>query len=754
MKLKNINKTYDERMIIKNLDISFKKNQITFITGVSGSGKTTLLYLLGLIEKPSSGEIMFGQEVYPSIDSIKGSDFRSKHINFIFQDNNLFTGLSVYENLSLITNLSGKIIEEVRINDLLDEFALFQVKDQKIETLSGGERQRLTVMAALLRNNDIILADEPTGSLDSFNSEKVYEKLVRIKKDKYVIIVSHNIEYARKYGDRIIVFRDGEVISDFENSTSYSSDFTHEANAEKKKRQGLSIADIYNFFKRNFYRRKTAFLASVLMIAFSMIAISLMLSLSNTVENILNDVNVNYLETDLITVNRSKSFAYGDFMPLLVQDVEIFEADTDFKQTTLKYYNNLFLEIENKFEQANIRQVEINSFYQERFSNNIKDKQFITDSGQIILAADVCHDFFEGDCIDQSIYLSNGSGQRIVLKVKGINLQANPLGEIESYVLNSDVEVLMNQYYAHISYLEFFQSDKFLSNVVYGGVGTEFGFINNDIDLLYGDGPANVNEIVISSASLLYFLHELGIDSTGIIQTTIDEGNLDQNILDALFTEKLIVAINDLIEIEVSGVYLSSLIEIKFLSEAEIQFFTAKPIQIELFASDIDEISLIKEKLNNYTQFEVLFNYEYLQSGINGKTRVIQYIVTIFSVLMGLAGLLMINNYAKNKVEIERYDIGLLKIYGARKKDIFNLFLFDSLVICSISFTLAVLISEILIWLMPNLLSIFNDIKLEANVLTYITIFVVSIPIVILSELRSLIKAVKMSIGEAIRTRN
>lgn len=754
MILTNIGKMYEKRTVLDGIDIEFAKSKITFITGASGAGKTTLLYLLGLIEEPSYGSIIDDNADVSLMDPKSKSIYRSTHVNYIFQDNNLFTGLTVRENIKLILDLSGINYDHGSVTKMLNDFLLENIIEQKIETLSGGERQRLSILIAVLRNNDIILADEPTGSLDSVNSEIVYEKLAQIKNNKYVIIVSHNIDYAIKYGDRIITMKDGKIISDEMNTPQYSIhvDSSNKANEKKKKR--LSSSDLHIIFKRNVRKRKSSFFASIFMLAFCMTLVAFLFSINNAVDNILTDVNVNYLETDLITVNHPFSFAYGGNLPLDNEDSSLFVSDPDFVQVTEIYSERLFLEDGTQIVQAKIRAVELNSFYVNRFKNNIVEGEFIVEAGQIVLAQDVCLDLFEGDCLGESLFLSDGSGSRIQMVVNGVNSQTNPLGDYESYVLNQDIKLLMDVYYQNMDYLEFFRGDKFDTNIVYGGVGTSYDFYTGLEDLLYGTYPSSENEILISTEAVLFFLHECGIDSSDITQDAIDAGLMDSKTVLGMFDTKLIVALNDLVDIHISGIYVNSDIEVLLQPNAETQFFSAKPIAFELFMNNTKNIESIKEDMISLSQFEVIFNYEYLQAGISGKTRILQYIVGFLSTLMGISGIIIINNYAKNKVENEKYDIGLLKMYGARKSDIFIVFIYDTLLIFGISFLLSLGLSVAITSLLPYLVDIFSGIPLRTDILIHFLILLVAILCGILSELKILTRATNMSIGEAIRTRD
>lgn len=219
IKLKKIYKTYKTSKDIvvpalSEVDISFSSTGMVFILGKSGSGKSTLLNIIGGLDKYDSGEIFIKGK---STKNFKQSDFdsyRNTSIGFIFQEYNLLEDLTVYENIKLAIDLQGKKNNEDYINEILRDVELEGYGNRQINELSGGQKQRIAIARALVKNPEVIMADEPTGALDSETGKQVLTILQKLSKTRLVIVVSHEREFAEKYASRIIELKDGFIIND------------------------------------------------------------------------------------------------------------------------------------------------------------------------------------------------------------------------------------------------------------------------------------------------------------------------------------------------------------------------------------------------------------------------------------------------------------------------------------------------------------------------------------------------------------
>ena len=202
IELKNVSKSYDGRKIIDNLTISIPENSLVAITGKSGSGKSTILNMIGLLESIDSGSIKINGNNIPNINSSKATMLRRKTINYLFQSYALISDITVWDNLMIameFLDLSKKEKND-EIDKVLRDLDIFILKNKKVNTLSGGEQQRVALARCILKPGNLILADEPTGSLDPKMAEIVFEliKYLRDKYNKTGIIVTHDILLANK----------------------------------------------------------------------------------------------------------------------------------------------------------------------------------------------------------------------------------------------------------------------------------------------------------------------------------------------------------------------------------------------------------------------------------------------------------------------------------------------------------------------------------------------------------------------------
>ncbi len=209
-----IEKSYGSLKVLKGVDLSVKKGEVVAIVGASGAGKSTLLHMLGTLDSPDKGKISVrGQDVY-SQNTKQLASFRNRHIGFVFQFHNLLPEFSALENVMIPGLLSGRNEGEVKANaeKLLQELGLQDRLHHNPSEMSGGEQQRAAVARALINSPDLILADEPSGNLDSKNAQELHQLFFKLreKMDQTFIIVTHNQEFANM-ADRKLEMRDGII---------------------------------------------------------------------------------------------------------------------------------------------------------------------------------------------------------------------------------------------------------------------------------------------------------------------------------------------------------------------------------------------------------------------------------------------------------------------------------------------------------------------------------------------------------------
>ena len=239
LKIDNIKKTYDMGDIkveaLKGISLEFRKSEFVSILGPSGCGKTTLLNIIGGLDRYTSGDLVINDVSTKEYKDKDWDNYRNHSVGFVFQSYNLIPHQSVLENVELALTLSGVSKDErrKRATKVLEKVGLGDKLKSRPNQLSGGQMQRVAIARALVNDPEIILADEPTGALDSTTSVQIMELLKEISKDKLIVMVTHNPELAEHYSSRIVKLLDGTLISD-------SNPF--ESKANKKEKKLLSVA--------------------------------------------------------------------------------------------------------------------------------------------------------------------------------------------------------------------------------------------------------------------------------------------------------------------------------------------------------------------------------------------------------------------------------------------------------------------------------------------------------------------------------
>ncbi len=212
---KNIKLNYGKINVLKGVNLKINKGEFISIVGASGVGKSTLLHILGTLEKPSSGTIFINNNNPHEFNEKKLSEFRNKKIGFVFQFHNLLNEFTALENICLPAFISGtkKNIAISKAKDLMEKLNIINRIDHRPSELSGGEQQRLAVARALINNPDYILADEPSGNLDTKNAAELHNLFMMLNEElnQTLIIVTHNNEFAN-YGGRKLFMKDGVIL--------------------------------------------------------------------------------------------------------------------------------------------------------------------------------------------------------------------------------------------------------------------------------------------------------------------------------------------------------------------------------------------------------------------------------------------------------------------------------------------------------------------------------------------------------------
>ena len=282
LSLENITKSYTvgdfTQEALKGISLKFRENEFVAILGSSGSGKTTCLNVIGGLDQYDSGDLIINGKSTKKFKDEDWDAYRNNSVGFIFQSYNLITHLSILTNVELGMTLSGvsKNEKHKKAIEALERVGLKEHIHKKPNQLSGGQMQRVAIARALANDPDIILADEPTGALDTVTSVQILDLIKKIAKDKLVIMVTHNADLAHNYADRIVQFRDGEVIDD----TNPLTDIQVNDNYMLKK-TGMSLLTALKLSGMNIKTKKWRTLLTAFASSIGIVGIALILSLSN-----------------------------------------------------------------------------------------------------------------------------------------------------------------------------------------------------------------------------------------------------------------------------------------------------------------------------------------------------------------------------------------------------------------------------------------------------------------------------------------
>lgn len=218
IEIKSLYKKYPSGVTaLVDINLTFGESGLIFLLGKSGCGKSTMLNVLGCLDRYEAGEVVYNGISSKGLSGKQLAKMRADNISFIFQDFLLIDGVSTERNLRISAELQGKLVSDADVSATLNLVDMDGYQKRKPTQLSAGQKQRIGIARALIKQSSIILADEPTGNLDSQNSTNIFDILKRISKDKLIVVASHDEEAANNYADRIIRLHDGKVTSDQSN---------------------------------------------------------------------------------------------------------------------------------------------------------------------------------------------------------------------------------------------------------------------------------------------------------------------------------------------------------------------------------------------------------------------------------------------------------------------------------------------------------------------------------------------------------
>ncbi len=360
LKLKNIKKTYvsgDEKVeALKGISIEFRESEFVSILGQSGCGKTTLLNIIGGLDRYTSGDLIINGKSTKDFKDRDWDAYRNYSVGFVFQSYNLIGHQTVLSNVELALTISGVSRKErkQRAIKALEEVGLKEQIHKKPNQLSGGQMQRVAIARALVNNPDIILADEPTGALDTKTSVQVMEILKKISKDKLIIMVTHNPELAEKYSSRIIKILDGKITDD-----SYPIEHQKEEKQPdtKKRRTSMKFLTALRLSLNNLMTKKGRTILTSFAGSIGIIGIALILAISTGVQNYINKVEEDTLSSYPITIEESTVDMSSLMQSMSGENTDNTENKEEGKAYSADIMNDMITTLSNKKQSNNLKEL-------------------------------------------------------------------------------------------------------------------------------------------------------------------------------------------------------------------------------------------------------------------------------------------------------------------------------------------------------------------------------------------------------------
>ena len=360
LKLKNIKKTYvsgDEKVeALKGISIEFRESEFVSILGQSGCGKTTLLNIIGGLDRYTSGDLIINGKSTKDFKDRDWDAYRNYSVGFVFQSYNLIGHQTVLSNVELALTISGVSRKErkQRAIKALEEVGLKEQIHKKPNQLSGGQMQRVAIARALVNNPDIILADEPTGALDTKTSVQVMEILKKISKDKLIIMVTHNPELAEKYSSRIIKILDGKITDD---SDTIEHQKEEKQPDTKKRRTSMKFLTALRLSLNNLMTKKGRTILTSFAGSIGIIGIALILAISTGVQNYINKVEEDTLSSYPITIEESTVDMSSLMQSMSGENTDNTENKEEGKAYSADIMNDMITTLSNKKQSNNLKEL-------------------------------------------------------------------------------------------------------------------------------------------------------------------------------------------------------------------------------------------------------------------------------------------------------------------------------------------------------------------------------------------------------------
>ena len=717
LELKNIKKSYKTgdfvQHALKGINIKFRKNEFVSILGPSGSGKTTLLNIIGGLDRYDSGDLIINNKSTKKFKDINWDFYRNNCVGFIFQSYNLISHISVIDNVIMSTTLSGyKRSKRKKLAlDALTKVGLKEHAHKRPNQLSGGQMQRVAIARALVNNPDIILADEPTGALDSKTSKQIMDLIKEISKDKLVIMVTHNPELANTYSNRIIEFKDGEVVND---TNPYEEiDKNDKLTIKKTKMSYMSAISLsFNNLKTKFGRTFiTSFASSI-----GIIGIALILALSNGFKIKIDEFEKDTLSQAPILISESTI----DLTNVTNTQDEYTEYSSDKVihplkiNVTSEHKNNIdsnYLNYIESIDKNLVGGIQYTMISKINMYTKVNDKVKEIDTNTIMSSipssmdndiSSIMRDNFdviEGSFINDpyALYLLVDSKNRIneeVLKTLGYddaNISFEDIMDKEFKVVLNDTlySKIGGNYIPNTNLEELYNNE---SNITLKIKGIIRGKKDNDFATLSGTG-------ILYNQSLISTI----IDKNNESSIVKEQINSDFNILTKVPYDKENIDTEKNMMLTMLGA-------------------NKVPAAISIYPKDFDSKDEILKYLDKYNKDKkdtdkiiYMDQAKMITSLSGGIMDAITIVLIAFSSISLIVSSIMVGIITYTSVLERTKEIGILRAIGARKKDITRVFNAETLIIGLFSGILGIVIANILIVPINNIIYELSKLEGVAN---------------------------------------
>lgn len=725
LEIKNINKSYKvgdyKQKVLKDVSIKFRENEFVSILGQSGSGKTTLLNLIGGLDRYDTGDIIINGKSTKHFKDKDWDAYRNNSIGFIFQSYNLINHISILDNVEMGMTLSGvsRKLRRERAIEVLKNVGLGDHINKKPNQLSGGQMQRVAIARALANNPDIILADEPTGALDSKTSKSIMNLIKEISKDKLVIMVTHNEEIADEYSSRIIKLSDGVIIEDSNPVEENDKESTY-----KLKKTSMSFITALNLSLRNIITKKGRTLLTAFASSIGIIGIALILSLSNgfdkQIEKFENDTLTNYP----ITISKGTMENTEEAMSLFTNtdgkysdEKYIYKQKIDLEKMThinnidddyLNYLDSIDKNLIDGISYTRLSVMGINLLVKGQKTNMVSfgtslnsvmtiPKSFDEENNYLTNNYDLLYGKFPKEATDVLLVISSDNEvSEKVLENLGLDIEKEKFSFED--VLNKELVYVIND--------NLYNKIKVGNKTIY--------MMKNNYDELY-DMSNNI-KLKIAGIVRLKKAVKTGMFTPGIVfkdelGELIYEKNKNSEVVKSQKGKDYFVLSGEKFTKE--SMISSEVEAISYLGGNKI------PYIINIYPKDFNAKNKISELLDKYnenkTDEDKIVYKDYAKIFVDLSQNImdaITYVLIAFSAISLVVSSIMIGIITYISVLERTKEIGILRSLGARKKDITRVFNAETFIIGLTSGLIGIIIARLLLFpvnmILENITSLQN----------------------------------------------